>query len=44
MGLPFLILETKGVTKPDIAVIFNIETTVNVMSFFRVLFGFILID
>lgn len=36
VGLPFLILE--GVTIPDIAVMFNTETTVNVMSFFREFF------
>lgn len=34
MSLPFIILETKDVTKPDVAVMFNIETTVNAMSFF----------
>lgn len=38
VGLPFLILETKDVTKPDVAVMFNIETSVNVLSFFREFF------
>lgn len=38
VSLPFLVLEKKDVTKPDVAVMFNIETTVNVMSFFREFF------